>query len=352
MPELIATLLSALSSGTEICGYSSKGLTNQFMDDPRLKIIEALDLDSSRIQFQPTVFLCGGDTNIQDHKVITLRKSILENAHKLTEEIQDGILIAEEYKDYNADGLFPDLMTFESHLAGIAHSIVIILESAGSIAELGAFSQNPSLHNKIFAFVQDRHFDNASFIQIAILNFLSDRNEDSVMVYAWDPTPLAVEPNIPNDTISHVIDDISKFCNKARSQAFIKDDVGHQTVLVKEFIRLFTAITQKEILQYLQMIWPDFTDHNLKRILYILESFNVIKKQTNGKAYYVLHKTEFHTLNLRVKENSEIQGVDIGRGLGLSTESINMACSKFYREIRDTRREGAIAKAIDSGLLK
>lgn len=322
------------------------------MEDPRPKIVASIELLSCRINFQPTIFLCGGLTDFTDPSIVTLRKALLENSSKFPKEIQDGILIAEYFKDYNADGLFPDLMTFENYLAGVAHSVVIILESAGTIAELGAFSQNPTLQNKLLVVCQDQYFQNGSFIELAILKYLSEKDEDSVAYYEWCTSDSPKPANIPEHTINHVIGDIVKFSRKSRSQKFSAGTPGHVIVFVRELIRLFIAVTRKEIQEYLTNVGIEIEAQELKRILYVLEKFEVIKQQVNGKTYFVPHRADFHSMTFGMKPGTSIHGVDIHRSGGLSTESVSMACSMFYQKSKDSRREGAITKALEGGLLK
>lgn len=321
------------------------------MYDPRPRLLQHLDLSRSRVEFAPTIFLCGGQVDHEKPNQHSLRKSLLENIGKFPPIFQDSILLAEEFKDYNADGVFPDLMTFENYLAGIAHRVVLILESAGTIAELGAFSQNKNLMKKMLVIGQAEHFNQSSFIEQAILKFLSE-NEDQVFHYDWQPSTTREPGYIPDDVINHVIGDIVTSANKTQSAVFEPDNISHATVFVKEIIRLFIALTKIEIETCLELAGFSLSPQEIKRIIYILEAFEVIKKQANGNIYFVSHRTAFHQLRLKSTPGIEINQVTIHKGGGIHSDSIPLACAQYYKESRDSRRLGAIKEALDKDLLK
>ncbi len=51
-----------------------------------------------------------------------------------------AVRIAEHYKDWSHDSIYRDLVSFERHVAELSSVIVLVLESPGSIADLGLFS--------------------------------------------------------------------------------------------------------------------------------------------------------------------------------------------------------------------
>src|SRR5690606_5982796 len=91
----------------------------------------------------------------------------------------------EEITDWHADGVYQNLMEYEADLAGICSLVVIILESPGAIAELGAFSQLEDLSHRLMVITSDS-FSQDSFIELGILRHIrSKNNEGSVRVYPW-----------------------------------------------------------------------------------------------------------------------------------------------------------------------
>ena len=109
----------------------------------------------------PIVLLCGGrvpslnsESSVESENSISLRDSIYVTSPPPNDF---EIFYPEEITDWQIDGIFSNLIDFEKSLAGITSLVVIILESAGSIAELGAFSQLPELKNKLIVVVREEY---------------------------------------------------------------------------------------------------------------------------------------------------------------------------------------------------
>ncbi len=64
-------------------------------------------------------------------------------------------------------------LQMESYLAKIADMVIIIVESVGTAAELGAFALNDDLRGKIFAVVDEEYKDDESFINTGPLRWLT-----------------------------------------------------------------------------------------------------------------------------------------------------------------------------------
>lgn len=76
-----------------------------------------------------------------------------------------------------------DLLTLESTLAESAHAIIIIVESPGSIAELGAFVNSEALPPKLIAVVDKKHRNDKSFIMLGPVAQLRDARREAVIIH-------------------------------------------------------------------------------------------------------------------------------------------------------------------------
>jgi hypothetical protein len=65
-----------------------------------------------------------------------------------------------------------DLLELENLLAQSVHAVVIVLESPGAIAELGAFANHPLLRDRLVVVVNEKHRHEASFIMRGPVNHL------------------------------------------------------------------------------------------------------------------------------------------------------------------------------------
>ncbi|WP_156293955.1 retron St85 family effector protein [Serratia oryzae] len=122
-----------------------------------------------------TIFLCGGDLNnpiFFRNKV----KKILETHPKLEilypEELFDELLYGQGQHS---------LLSLENILANSVDVIIIIPESPGSFAELGAFVNNEKLRKKMICLQDDKFKLKKSFINYGPIKLLRSENSLSVL---------------------------------------------------------------------------------------------------------------------------------------------------------------------------
>ena len=242
----------------------------------------------------------------------------------------------EEISSWHADGVFKNLMSFELELAAICSLVVIILESEGAIAELGAFSQFPELGDKLIAICPE-HFRNAtSFINLGILRFIVAKESTNVKSYPWDPKKVPFE--IPQEIVEDAAADIQVELDKLQKTQILKvTHYSHVAVLVCELLRLFTALKESEILEYLNFLGAGVTRESLKGKLFLLTEFRLVKIQHYSDAHFYLRGNEpYHKLRLAPKDSSK--PLDLLR--------IEMECLEYYKNNSKHRnRNRAILQA-------
>ncbi|WP_431631294.1 hypothetical protein [Enterobacter roggenkampii] len=82
----------------------------------------------------PVVFVCGGPAlQIGD----SLQERVFRYFAESNPLTSKSLVMAEAFKDYFKSGAYTDLMQFEDDIANISTLVVIFLESAGSLVELG-----------------------------------------------------------------------------------------------------------------------------------------------------------------------------------------------------------------------
>lgn len=308
-------------------------------EDPRLAFLNSLDLPACRIEFSqaPIVLVCGGPVapvklfpEAPEPLVASLRDAITRHHTKFE------VFRPEEIQDWHGDAIFKDLVGFERALAGICTLIVIILESSGSMVELGAFSQLPELAEKCVVVCSSSFDEDISFINLGILRFLSAKNSSRVKNYPWDiERPTNIEKIIVEDVVADIGDELEKL-PKSASLRFDHD--GHCIVMLVELLRLFTALKESEILEYLKACGYVISSDELKEKLFLLKSFNIIKTQKySDPTFYLLGSESFH--NMRLASLDKSRPADSVR--------INAMCLEYYAaDARHKNRHRAIAKSI------
>lgn len=138
------------------------------------------------------VFLCGGASN-RDYKSLRDKVRILLENEKKTLWYKpfkifypEDLLIEVLNKTKDAD-----LLSYEQFLANNSHVIVIICESAGSLVELGAFTNNEYTVDKVIAAVDKNLAKHKSFIMLGPIKYLKKRNKLNVIEYGQDEVDFA-----------------------------------------------------------------------------------------------------------------------------------------------------------------
>ncbi|MFV3382894.1 retron St85 family effector protein [Pseudomonas sp. NY15354] len=257
-------------------------------DDKRLESLAHISLENSRVVLtHPILFFCGGQVDVKSAAPTSVRGALVEYLHKARCHLADSITLAEDFKDWIHDAVYKDLLAFESDIAHISSLIVIILESPGALAELGLFVKNKALKNKILVFVRQDHYEESSFIKLGPLRYLQGVKESSVCSYPWDNNDLA---GSLSSSLKEMREDIlGAISNRDESEAFNIDNEGHIAFVIYEIIKVFRALKLMEIEGYLRALDINISRDKLKRLIFLLGKFNLIKSSKRGHIdyYYV-----------------------------------------------------------------
>lgn len=333
-----AVLLSQAPSGPQIVSAADLGEEHLFMTsdahDPRVCLLAGLDIHACRVEFTdaPIVLLCGGLVkNDPEHseKYRSLRHAISKSLTNFE------VFRPEEITSWHADGIFRDLMSFERELASICSLVVIILESEGALVELGAFSQLSEMSDKIIAICSSQYANHESFINLGILRFILQKNKTGVKRYPWEiKNPTSISDEIIEDVTSDINDELSK---QPKSQLFKVNQNSHIITMICELVRLFVALKEQEIFEYLGSVGIVTTKEVLKGQLFLLTEFRIIKKQIYSDAlFYVRSNETYHKLRIANKDKSESS--DVLR--------INIQCTEYYQANAEKHRNRIRAIAL------
>ncbi|WP_186028890.1 retron St85 family effector protein [Burkholderia gladioli] len=275
------------------------------LSDPRPSVLSNVDIMGSRVEFcdSPIVLLCGGPVaqkeraNDPDPDIKSLRDAITRS-HDADYEI----FRPEEITSWQADGVFQNLMDFESDLGSICSLVVVILESAGSLVELGAFSQLDEFREKMIAITSTEFGDADSFINLGILRFIRAIDNSRVKSYPW---LIGGAKDIDGDVVGDVVSDVRAELDKLeKSQTFRLNSRSHVIVLICEIIKLFSALKEGEILEYVAGLGVSLTKKELRSRLFLLERFRLIRKITySDSQFYVRTGEAYHKLRFSLKKS-------------------------------------------------
>ncbi|NEU96474.1 retron St85 family effector protein [Bradyrhizobium uaiense] len=127
-------------------------------------LYDDLRLDGVRV-LRPSkfMFLCGGYIAREENaKPVNLR-DYLFRVRQIANRY--NIVLAEKATQLFRDSDYGDLISFEEDIARIAAVVLVIAESPGSLAELGAFTANDTIRNALRVVVQQQHDTAESFVR-------------------------------------------------------------------------------------------------------------------------------------------------------------------------------------------
>ena len=175
------------------------------------------DLEVSAV----TVFLAGGSTE---------RGSSIRP--QLRQELR-GRRYVRGYDVLYPEGLFDelmgsepnrDLLSLENMLADSAHAIIIIVESPGAIAELGAFANSEKLRPKLVAVVDKKYRGHKSFIMLGPVAQLRNVRRGAVIMHDFRNPDISKLGEDVRRSVKVIVKDTSveaNLSNPIRAQYFL-----------------------------------------------------------------------------------------------------------------------------------
>jgi len=154
-------------------------------------------------------------------------------------------------------GATPDLLTIEGYLADYADSILIILESDGAKAELGAFAHRDDLSRKTLVINDERFRDSPSFIREGPIRKLDKESKLGETIYTSFASISRVHDLVaerlrlvqPKQRSLLRFDDYKSLRENVR----LKD----RTLLIADLVGLLSPIAYRELIDILEMALGD-----------------------------------------------------------------------------------------------
>lgn len=265
--------------------------------DPRREFLERVNFSGTRFRaFKGFVFLCGGPNDT------TTCATVLSARHLIYRELTSGrysdlvdrLRLAEDIQDWFRDGTYSDLVTFEQHLASLSAVILLVVESPGSIAELGAFSVAEPIGQRLITVVAEQYFESESFIRLGPISRLEHTTGRSPLVYDWferDPVTRKLYPAYEKLTskVDDILSDVRQLvASTSGEQVFRQNDPGHAMIMICELCDLFGALTETEIKEYITAYNELLTDTEIEQFLFLLKKCDVLREKPlgHGRYYY------------------------------------------------------------------
>jgi hypothetical protein len=306
--------------------------------DPRKGFTQSVDLTTAVVaDFPSLLFFCGGRIlDPSSPEPGSVRDAVFRAFTIKHAELSRRIFLAEEFNDWMYDGVYSELFSFERDLASLSSAIVLFLESAGSIAELGAFSQQDGVKQKLLIFLRTEHYQQDSFIKLGPIKYLEDSDAGSIRAYPWQTVSLPSGDRIDVESLTESMDEICDsisdvFRSKRLHRQFSLVETRDRMLLIRDLITQMMGLKIREIQDYLLDVGVDVDTRRLRQYLYVLQTLNLIEMVPRGKDRYFVSKDSRRFIRLGTKD-----------GLRIDDLRLQMEVAAYYKQ-HDISRFRAIA---------
>ncbi|WP_312529006.1 retron St85 family effector protein [Comamonas sp.] len=307
----------------------------------RETLVGKINLSASRLKpYEGFIFLCGGPTDIRAPKPISVRDAIHRELGK-DSAFEPRIRVAEDYKDWSHDATYRDLISFERHLAELSSVIVLVLESAGSIAELGLFSVIDEFKKKLLVFIETDHYTSESFIKLGPIDYLEKIYENNAECHRWMQQHGRLSTFDP-EAAERLQPELADAVRARASQPTAERDFNSDTwldvaLLVCDLIGLCSALTLRELRQLLVDLGCPKTEAEVKQLLFLLQKVELIAMEPKGDQRFYISIEDKQYLQFSLRDKT----FDAMRFRSDLLSHYEKSDKKRFRAIQDVRRRYA-----------
>lgn len=275
------------------------------------ELIAKVDFEKSKIiQPRKLVFVCGGMKSGILGAPTSMREVLLTKAAAVGNSGELGgarVILAEAAVDYLAESSFSNLLDLERYIAAVVHAVVLIVESPGSMCELGAFVMTPEICNKLIVVLQSEHIPRSSFITSGALKYLKEQHADAqVLGYDWTIAPetraITVQDFVVNEMLASLPAAMDAVHTMHAKEIFKAQLVGHQIFLTLAFCHLLRAAKQIDIKKCFEIADIKTTEKELRHFIDILIICGLLKPIRHGKLDYYVASVEQMPLEIAFKD--------------------------------------------------
>jgi hypothetical protein len=253
------------------------------------------DLDRTKLRVRPPskfIFFCGGRLSGQEKAASSLRHYLL-NDRKIAKRLNADVILAEKANQLYRDTDYHDLITFEEDIARISAMVLVVAESEGSLAELGAFASNGVTRSSLTIIIQEIFAASESFIRFGPVERIKRDDGARVGFYPWRTNK---KKNLIKASARQHVRQIVNFINSGihkvpatflyRSRADIE-----AFIVIYWIIYLSRAITLGKLAQFTSLLIGSQTPDSVRRMLYCMRLAGWIDVSPySGQDYYYVLK--------------------------------------------------------------
>ncbi len=231
------------------------------------------------------IFLFGAnpDINNESARDIFLKYSIKHLP-------QYRFLIAEKFFNcFSTDSI--DLLTIEGELATYTDCVIIILESPGTYAELGAFAIHHDLSKKILTLNEVEHKDLSSFINLGPIAKINRVSKFGAVIHTNFKSILSSVSEI-EERLKNNLRKYAKRIDLSTYKSFLSPQMKRYRLLIlSDIISIFGPLYKGEITKIIKKIYQTDKYINIDFELSLLQSLGLI--DIIDDLYFNAYRKEF-----------------------------------------------------------
>ena len=194
------------------------------------------------------IFVCGAVSSLQ----LSAREQLLVYAKKY---FKHGTLFRAEDAFQILSGK-DDLLTIEHNLAEYSDCVLIINESAGTLAELGAFASNDAVVQKLFVINPQEHFGVSSFINLGPIAKVDRKSRFKTTLHVDMQSVSLYFDTILSRIESNAVRKRRMGVDFSKPDAWKSTEGKLRLLLLQDILNLFCPLTYKELLKVMKSIFP------------------------------------------------------------------------------------------------
>lgn len=194
--------------------------------------------------------------------------------------------IPEDHPDWWAFSGYDDLLTFERDACHLARAIVLIPESPGSLAELGALAVDDSIVSRLLVVVQSRYLEASareSFLNLGPLKRAEALKNRCVIG--------ATGSELPDDDFETIAEFVHERLPSLPSTERLRIDVPtHRFLLAADLVDLLQICRPQELQTALKHFHVELASQDIERTARLLEFFGLIRIEHRGSEHFFVRR--------------------------------------------------------------
>lgn len=219
------------------------------------------------------IFVCGGKSSME---FPTGRDTLLKYANKQLTEFR--FFQAEQVFSNLVEEEIPDLLSIENNLADYSDCIIIILESPGAFAEIGAFASNERLAKIMLVFNGKSYKEEESFINLGPIKKINNLSKFGRTIHA-EPGKILTASSELSSRLSKLKRSYNKNIDVSSYDRFIKLAPKLRMFIIADIINLFSPVKRLEINRILKGVYGKDNKFDIGIELSMLKATKLISIQ-------------------------------------------------------------------------